>query len=138
MRRIDNDAVRAELDTLSRDPFRDVLGEILSNRPSPEALQNLAQRNPDRWGQLLAIVGRLSGFTEKLEVQANVTTSVNDMSDSELQLRLEELERTQPFPHPVKAVEPARQPKKAREKLVLLKQPPVEDSEAADGSGSAA
>jgi hypothetical protein len=138
IRQINADEVRAALDQQSRDPFRDLLADVLGSAPAPEAMHALAQRNPDRYGQLLAIVARLAGYNEKLEVEANVTTRVKDMSDAELELRLAELERAQPLPHPAVAAKPQRQPKKARPKLVFLKQPPGAGSEAANGSGSAA
>jgi hypothetical protein len=136
-RQINNDAVREQLDGMSRDPFRDLLADVLGSAPTPDAVHDLAQRNPDRYGQLLAIVARLAGYNEKLEVQADVTTHVRDMSDAELELRIAELERAQALPHPVVAAEPRRR-RQPRPKLVLLKQPPAEGSEAVDGSGSAA
>ena len=138
VRQIKTEDVRAALDAMSRDPFKDLLGDILGSAPAPEAIYALAQKNPNRYGQLLAIVARLAGYNEKLEVEANVTTPVKDMSDAELELRLAELERAQARPHLVMAAEPQRQPRKARPKLVLLKEPPGAGSEAADGSGSAA
>jgi hypothetical protein len=62
----------------------DKLTQILNCGPTDEAIVNLAERNPDRWGQLLAIVARLGGYTEKLEVEASVSVSINAMSDAEL------------------------------------------------------
>src|SRR5262245_7482593 len=96
IRQINADEVRAALDGMSRDPFKDLLADILGNAPTPEAIYALAQKNADRYGQLLAIVARLAGYNEKLEVQADVTTHVRDMSDAELQIRIAELERAQP------------------------------------------
>ncbi len=72
------DEVRDHLENSSRRPFREVLARFLECAPSDEAIAAQAEAHPDRWSQSLAIVARLSGYTEKL-------------SDLELQLRIAEL-----------------------------------------------
>jgi hypothetical protein len=57
---------------------------VIESAPSPEAISSLAERQPDRWGQLLALVGRLAGYTEKLEAEVSISTKINEMSDAEL------------------------------------------------------
>ncbi len=87
--------IRAELENLSREPFRRELETLLANPTDPAALKAWANKSPDRRGQLLAILGRLSGYTEKLEVDATVASlsvSVKQMSDMELEQRLAALE----------------------------------------------
>src|SRR5262245_16182620 len=122
VRLINADEVRAALDRQSRDPFRDLLAEVLGSRPTPEAISALAERNPDRYGQLLAIVGRLAGYTERTEVETSVTVKVHEMSDAELEMRLAELERAQARPVVAAAVEPAtpKRPRQRKPRLVLL------------------
>lgn len=82
----------AELEALSRSPFRRLLARIMDCAPSPEAIQALAEKNPDRWGQLMAIVGRTSGYNEKLELEGTLTQRLTDQSDSQLLARITALE----------------------------------------------
>jgi hypothetical protein len=132
MRQIDNDAVREQLDNLSRNPFRDVLAQLIEVAPEPAEMKEWAKRCPDRLAQAVAIWARLAGYNEKLEVEANVTAHVKDMSDLELQQRLAELERAAaPFPAPVEP--PRKAPRQGKPRLVLLKQPSAKSSEADGG-----
>ena len=87
--RINVAEVHEKVAQLSRSPFREQAARILACAPTNEAIVNLAERNPDRWGQLLAIVARLAGYTDKLEVEATVHAKVSAMSDSELQAALD-------------------------------------------------
>jgi len=73
---------------LSRSPFRDQVARILNCAPTDEAIVALAEKNPDRWGQLLAIVARLGGYTEKLEVEGTLVHTVNALSDAELAAKI--------------------------------------------------
>ena len=54
---------------------------------------DLAERNPDRWGQLLAIVARLAGYSDKLEVEATIQARISTMSDAELTAQIEALKQ---------------------------------------------
>lgn len=88
---LDADLVRKELENLCRSPFMRELAKVLMSAPSPEAIKAQADKYPDRWGQLLTMLSRLSGFTEKLEIDSNTNLRVTELSDSELMQRLEEL-----------------------------------------------
>src|SRR5262245_15463272 len=94
----------AEIDALSRGPFRKLLSVYLQTAPDRESLIAQAQRNPDRWMQGLALLGRLAGFTEKLEVHASVDLHhVHHLSDAELDAEIARLdaqltERPRPTP----------------------------------------
>jgi hypothetical protein len=81
---IDPATIAQQLANLSRSPFRDQVLKFLINAPSDQAIAFLAEKNPDRWAQALAIVARLGGYNEKLEVEASVSMSINAMSDAEL------------------------------------------------------
>lgn len=85
---LDPETVRAQLDCLSRQPFRDLLARFLLAAPSAGAIVEQAEKHPDRWAQSTAIVGRLAGFTEKLEVEGTLTHKIQDLSDVQLQARL--------------------------------------------------
>jgi hypothetical protein len=69
---------------LSRSPFRDQVVRILSCAPSDGAIVELAEKHPDRWGQLLALVARLGGYNEKLELEGTLTQKISGLSDAEL------------------------------------------------------
>ncbi len=71
-----------------------MLKRLLEAEPSVEAVKAYAERSPDRWGQLVAIMGRLAGYSDKLGIDH--THSVNavaiaEMSDMELLQRTREL-----------------------------------------------
>lgn len=83
--------VREALEQRSRGPFREMLARILECAPSPEAIRALAERHPDRWGQLSAMFTRAAGYTDKLEIEGSISLQINEMSDSELECRLAEL-----------------------------------------------
>ena len=85
------DEVRDHLENSSRRPFREVLARFLECAPSDEAIAAQAEAHPDRWSQSLAIVARLSGYTEKLEIEGSISHNINGLSDLELQLRIAEL-----------------------------------------------
>ena len=92
--------IRAELETLSRRPFVEELATLLAHPTDPKAMQRWANRSPDRRAQALAILGRLAGYTEKVQVSHSLTVRIQEMSDAELALefvkllpRLREMER---------------------------------------------
>lgn len=74
------------LSSMKRSPFRVELTKALGVAPTKAALQTFSDKHPDRWGQLVAILARLSGYTEKVEVTADLTiqAKARKMSDSEL------------------------------------------------------
>ena len=69
--KLDSKAVNAHIDALSRKPFQDVLKHILQAEPSVEAVQAYSERHPDRWGQLLTMIGKLAGYHDRLEVASS-------------------------------------------------------------------
>lgn len=80
---------RELVENLSRRPFRTVLARLLDNAPSDEAIGEQAERNPDRWAQTVALIARLGGYNEKLEVEGSIALKINDLSDAELQAQLD-------------------------------------------------
>ena len=76
--------IAERIQALNRSPFRELVSVLLDNAPSQGAIVALAEKNHDRWGQLLAIVARLGGFNEKLEVEGTLTHSISSLSDAEL------------------------------------------------------
>ena len=92
-REISREIIEIALMNMSRQPFRDLLAMILGCPPDEESLRAYAKRCPDRWGQLAAIFARLTGFTEKIQVETNFATTVQQMSDMELMQKLADLEK---------------------------------------------
>jgi len=96
---LDGDEIAAAITNLSREPFRGVLSRLIEAEPDVKDVLEFAKKYPDRWAQSLAIVGRLSGFTEKLEVETNIAVNITHMSDSQLVSEIDELE------HQIKALD---------------------------------
>ena len=76
--------IHEQLENLSRRPFRALLARILACAPSDEAIQALAERSPDRWGQFLSLASKPAGYNDKLEVEGSIALKINDLSDAEL------------------------------------------------------
>jgi hypothetical protein len=83
---LDPQDIMDHLSSMKRSPFRIELTKALGGAPSAAAIGTFADKHPDRWGQLVAILARLSGYTEKVEVSADLTiqAKAHTMSDHEL------------------------------------------------------
>jgi len=81
------DAIETEINAQSRGPFRRTLAKHLraAEATSDMALQTFAEKHPDRHAQSAAIYGRLSGYSEKLEVDTNLAVHLSQLSDMELE-----------------------------------------------------
>ena len=88
--RLDGDQIAAHVANLSREPFRDLLRRLLAAEPSVEAVREYALRHPDRWGQLVTMVAKLSGYHERLEVESSHSVALRQLSDSQLMGRLQD------------------------------------------------
>ena len=89
----DAEAIRGQLRSYDRSPFIDVLALYLECMPTVEALVDFADANPDKWASAIAAIGKLAGFTEKKEVAYEVNMNIRQMSDSQLEDKLEEMKR---------------------------------------------
>lgn len=85
---LDPEIVKAQIDSLSRQPFRDLLARFLVAAPTEEAIAQQAEKHPDRWAQSTVIVARLGGFSEKLEVEGSLSMRIEGLSDAQLQAEL--------------------------------------------------
>lgn len=81
------------LQALSREPFQEVLALCLQATPTPARLREFAADYPDRWANMLAIMGRLAGFSDKVETINRHTHAhvVATLSDAELLSKLDML-----------------------------------------------
>ncbi len=89
---LDGDEIAGAISRLSREPFQEVLTLLLEAKPDREAVHQFAKRYPDRWAQAVAILARLGGFHDKLEVETNITVNLSRLSDMELIQKLSETE----------------------------------------------
>lgn len=76
---------------LSREPFREVMAELLEARPTVAQIRKFARERPDKWAHCLSIVGRLSGYGDRVEHEHNFNVRVMQMSDAEVELELRKL-----------------------------------------------
>ena len=84
--------IRKHLDRLTRSPFREELAKVLGHAPTADAIENYANKYPDRWGQLVAILSRLSGYTPELKVEGTIHHRVEALSDYQILKKIKELE----------------------------------------------
>ena len=87
---LDGDEIASAISRLSREPFQEVLTHLLEAKPDREAVYQFAKRYPDRWAQAVAILARLGGYNDKLEIDTNITVNLSRLSDVELIQRLSE------------------------------------------------
>jgi len=79
------DDIKAALERYDRTPFIDLLTEMIKWFPDEASLQVLALKKPELYINSLATMARISGYTEKQEVQHIHTINVSKMSDSQLE-----------------------------------------------------
>lgn len=87
------DDLYPHLTALQREPFQEVLALCLACRPTEADLRKFSALYPDRWANAISIFARLSGYTEKVEINqnTNITVRVAQMSDSELAAELDRI-----------------------------------------------
>ncbi len=85
--------IAAALKAGSREPFRQILEVFLQAAPTSEEVAEVARRAPDRYVQALTMLGKMSGFHEKMQVDHSHTHKVMalmQLSDSQLMGRLQD------------------------------------------------
>jgi hypothetical protein len=86
------DLILQSLRDYSREPAREVAASAIAGRPKTKDWRALARRHPDRWSQGYAVVMRQAGYTEKTQVDVNLSVQIQSMSDAELQAYHRDLE----------------------------------------------
>ena len=91
--RLDGDQIAAHVAVLSREPFRQVLELFLQAAPDADSVAEFARRNPERWAQAVTMIGKLSGFHERMQVdhEHRHLLAIHEMSDMELMQRLRDV-----------------------------------------------
>ena len=90
---LNGDEIASAISRLSREPFQEVLTLLLEARPDREAVYQFAKKYPDRWAQGVAILARLGGYHDKLEIDAKLTVNISRLSDMELMGQLAEIQK---------------------------------------------
>lgn len=91
--RLDPEKIREEIESYSRKPFQSLLSDALNSFPTAAKLKEFADRWPDRYAQYLATIGRLAGYSEKVERVENIHHWIHSASDAELIQKNQELQR---------------------------------------------
>ena len=86
-------AVQKALKEMSREPFKDVLAELLGSRPTKKSLKEFADAHPDRWAQAVTLFARMGGFSDKTVVEYNFYHHILQAPDSELLILRDKLSR---------------------------------------------
>jgi len=85
--------IRAALENRIRSPFRSVMADWIGAAPGMDDLKRFSAKSPDRYAQGLAILGRLCGYSDRLEVENDVTFTrrIEGLSDMEIRAELDRL-----------------------------------------------
>ena len=90
--RMSGTEIAAALKAGSREPFQQILEIFLQAAPTAEEVAVAARRSPDRYVQALTMLGKMSGFHEKMAVDHNHTHAMIELttlSDADLSERLQ-------------------------------------------------
>ncbi len=88
--RLDGDMIAAHVANLSRAPFRDLLMRILEAEPDTESIREYSTKHPDKCCQAISMIGKLSGYHERLEVANSHVVALAQLSDAALMARLQD------------------------------------------------
>lgn len=87
----DADDLRKALSRYDRSPFMDLLAGFLMCAPSSAAITKLADAKPDVFVKAVSDLARISGYTDKREVEVNHRVKLETLSDSQLHDRAKAL-----------------------------------------------
>ena len=79
------------LTRFSREPFQEILADIIGAKPSPEVLEAFADANPDKWTQMLKVAASLAGYADQHTIEHNIMVEVRQLGDAELVQKLSDL-----------------------------------------------
>ena len=76
--------LRRQFSAMSRQPFIEVLAELLQCVPEADAIQTFANENPDKWATTVKTMANLSGYNDKLLIDNNINIDIQMAGDAEL------------------------------------------------------
>jgi len=90
-RGFDTDELMSEFQAMSRQPFVEILSELIAGIPTPENIRAFAADHPDRWVNAIKGMANLAGYHDKLDISGSIALDVNKLGDAQLMERLEDL-----------------------------------------------
>ena len=87
------DELRKRLRLYDRQPFIELLAAWLECAPTMEAVHAFAVRSPDKYATAITQIARVAGYTEKTESTHNINVNVGQMSDSQIEDQLRQMQR---------------------------------------------
>jgi hypothetical protein len=84
--------IEASIRTNNREPFQELLALLLEAAPNRESIQQFANKYPDRWVRMVAMLARLCGYAENATFNPSIATQISQLSDAELSVRLAKLD----------------------------------------------
>jgi len=84
----DGEQLRQKLQSYDRTPFLDLLAVWMECTPNVQDIMLFAQKHPDRFIHSMTLLGKMGGFSEKKEIDVNLSAQVTALSDSQLEDRL--------------------------------------------------
>lgn len=83
--------LRARLRQYDRTPFIELLAGWLECLPTEDAVKAFAEKSPDKYISALVQIARVGGYVDKMETNVNINVAIGNMSDSQIQDRINEL-----------------------------------------------
>ena len=84
--------VLAELKRFNRDPFQEILADMIQAIPDDRILKLWAAKHPDKWASSLATLAKVAGFHDKLEIENNINVKIGGMGDADLDKMIADLQ----------------------------------------------
>jgi hypothetical protein len=86
------DNVANKVRDLSRDPFKDLLANVLGCAPDEKTIQKFAKKFPDKYAGMIKTYSELAGYQSKmLATEITIYQQINNMPDSQLNDELQRL-----------------------------------------------
>lgn len=80
----DQNHLRAEFTALSRAPFVEILADVMGCAPTQKAMEIFANESPDKWSKMVETFARLSGYSDKVEINKNIHMTIQALGDTDL------------------------------------------------------
>lgn len=84
--------IEFELARLSRSPFRRILADVMECAPTMKAMRRLAENKPDKYFAALSQISAMAGYTKDTVVEHNVNFNIGNLNDTDLELRMREVQ----------------------------------------------
>ena len=90
--RYDAAKLRKALENQSRGPYVELLARFLESGPSDDAVQDEAEKYPNRWVQNIQMLTRAAGYRDQVDVASTELHMIANLSDAELTAYLASLD----------------------------------------------